>query len=76
MMLGSQTASPGGALGELLEETVEENVREAEARADADVQSRAAAHLARGERDADERQDEGREGVGVARVALDLDDVD
>ena len=40
------------------------------------MQSRAAAHLARGERDADERQDEGREGVGVARVALDLDDVD
>ena len=40
------------------------------------MESGSAADLARGERDADQREDEGREGVCVAGVLLDLDDVD
>ena len=64
------------ALGELLEEAVEEDVRETETRADADVQPRPSAHLARGERDPDQRQDEGGQRVGEAGVPFDLDDVD
>ena len=62
-------------LGYLLEDAAKHNVGEAEYHTDTDVHTRAAAHLARGERHAYHREDEYRNGVGKTLLAKELNKI-